>query len=375
MAKILILGGGFGGVIAAEILAKELSDDHQITLISRSRTFVFYPALVRLAFGKCKPEDVNFDLRQTMLSRRINFIEAEVARFDLLQRKVIIAHGEVEGKLPYDYLIFALGRRLATEQITGFYEHAHHLLDLNNAVKFGKALSLFHEGRALIGQCPGARLPIPVYETAFALSRLLEARNERKSSRIMIVSPTSPGLEFGDNNIAGALRTALDQHGIQILPEFPISRVTFGTVYNELGQAIKYDLLMLLPPFQGSSVASYLGITNKEGYINVKPTMQVEGAERMYAVGDCVNFKGPKTAHMAVNQATVAAANLVAEIKGAEPVSLYRHEMKLVIDEGGSDSVYAHKDLSLGEHASVGQNRFWGWAKRVQEKYWQAAHS
>ena len=59
MAKVLILGGGFGGVVAAERLAAQLSDDHQITLVSRSRNFVFYPALVRLAFGKCKPRTLH----------------------------------------------------------------------------------------------------------------------------------------------------------------------------------------------------------------------------------------------------------------------------------------------------------------------------
>src|SRR5215204_5459201 len=106
MAKVLILGGGFGGVVAAERLAEQLSDEHQITLVSRSRKFVFYPALVRLAFGKCQPEDVSIDLRESTLSRRVNFIEAEVARIDPLERRVFIAHGEVEGKLPYDYLIF-----------------------------------------------------------------------------------------------------------------------------------------------------------------------------------------------------------------------------------------------------------------------------
>ena len=100
MAKVLILGGGFGGVVAAERLAKELGDEHQITLVSRSRRFVFYPALVRLAFGKCQREDVSFDLRRTMLSRRVNFIEAEIARIDGHERKVNIAHGEVEGHLP-----------------------------------------------------------------------------------------------------------------------------------------------------------------------------------------------------------------------------------------------------------------------------------
>jgi len=59
MAKVLILGGGFGAVVAAERLAKDLGDEHQITLVSRSRRFVFYPALVRLAFGKCEPEDAS----------------------------------------------------------------------------------------------------------------------------------------------------------------------------------------------------------------------------------------------------------------------------------------------------------------------------
>src|SRR4026207_716914 len=153
MAKVLILGGGFGGVVAAERLAEQLGDEHQITLVSRSRHFVFYPALVRLAFGKCHRNDVSFDLRERMLDRRVNFVEAEVAHIDPFERKVTIAHGEVEGTLSYDYLVFALGRRLATERITGFYEHAHHLLNVDKAMKFGKAIQNFHEGRALLGQC------------------------------------------------------------------------------------------------------------------------------------------------------------------------------------------------------------------------------
>src|ERR1044071_4084643 len=197
MARILILGGGFGGVVAAERLAERLGDEHQITLVSRSHQFVFYPALVRLAFGKCGRDDVCFDLRESLLSRRVNFIEAEVARIDPLERKVTIAHGEVEGKLPYDYLIFALGRRLATERVRGFYEHAHHLLNVDNAIKFGKALTNFHGGQAVIGQCAGARLPIPVYETAFALAKRLEENGDRERVRITIVSPDAIGTEFG----------------------------------------------------------------------------------------------------------------------------------------------------------------------------------
>jgi sulfide:quinone oxidoreductase len=375
MAKVLILGGGFGGVIAAERLAKELGDQHQITLVSRSRWFVFYPALVRLAFGKCQREDVSFNLRDTLLNRRVNFIEAEVARIDPVEQKVTIAHGEVEGHLPYDYLIFALGRRLATERITGFYEHAHHLLSVEKALRFGKAVAGFHEGRAVIGQCPGARLPVPVYETAFALSRLLDERGERERVRITIVSPDPPGLQLGDADVTIALRKALSTHDIEFRPDFPIDRVTPGAATTSDGHGINFNLLMLLPPFQGSAAASHLGITNEESYINVDSTMRVVGVERMYAVGDCLNFSGPKMGHMAVRQAEVAAANLAAEIDGHLPVSHYLHDLRLVIDEGGSDSIYVHKDIWTDEPALVRQGRFWSWAKRAQERYWEAAHS
>jgi len=375
MAKVLILGGGFGGVVAAERLAEQLGDEHQITLVSRSRWFVFYPALVRLAFGKCQREDVSLNLRQTLLTERVNFIEAEVARIYPVERKVTIAHGEVEGKLSYDYLIFALGRRLATEQITGFYEHAHHLLSVEKALRFGKAVAEFHEGSAVIGQCPGARLPVPVYETAFALARLLDERGERDRARITIVSPDPPGLHLEDSDVSIALRNALAAHDIEFRPDFPIDRVTPGAAATSNGQGINFNLLMLLPPFQGSAAATHLGITNEESYINVDSAMHVVGVERMYAVGDCVNFTGPKMGHMAVRQAEVAATNLAAEIAGHLPVSRYIHDMKVVIDEGGSDSIYVHKEIWSNEPANVRQGRFWSWAKRAQEKYWEAAHS
>jgi sulfide:quinone oxidoreductase len=375
MANILILGGGFGGVVAAESLAKQLPKEHQITLVSRSPRFIFYPELVRLAFGKCEPDDISFDLREAMLERRVRFIETEVARIEPYARRVIVAHGEIEGVLPYDYLLFALGRRLATERITGFFEHAQHLLTVDGALKFGETLRNFHEGRAVVGQCAGTRLPVPVYETAFALSRLFEERGEVERVRITIVSPDPPGLQFGDGDVARAMRTALDEHYIEYLPDFPIEKVTPGSVLTSNSHAINYGLLMLLPPFRGPSAVLGLGITDDDGYINVDRAMRVQGVENMYAVGDCVNFIGAKMGHMAVRQAEVASANIALEIEGLEPLPVYDHEMMLVIDEGGGDTIYLHKGLWADKPTIVRQGRFWTWAKRVHEKYWLAKHS
>src|SRR5688572_11746320 len=102
MANVLVLGGSFGGVIAAERLAKLLASEHQITLVSRDSRFVFYPALVRLAYGGCEPDDISFDLREAMLNRRIRFVQAEVARVNPEERYVRLAHGDIVGDMPYD---------------------------------------------------------------------------------------------------------------------------------------------------------------------------------------------------------------------------------------------------------------------------------
>lgn len=375
MAKVLLLGGGFGGVVAAERLAEELGEEHQITLISRSRNFVFYPALVRLAFGKCDVEDVQFDLRHALLNRKVNFIEAEVGHIDPFERKVTIAHGDVEGKLPYDYLIFALGRRLATEKITGFYEHAHHLLNVDKTIKFGKALEKFHKGRVVLGQCSGARLPVPVYETAFALSRLLEEKGEREHVKITVVSPETLERDLGDATGAAVLEQALQARGIEFLPEVRITSLSQNSATTHSGGAINFDLLMLVPPFRGSSAASYMEVTDDEGYIRVDRTMRVAGHERLYAVGDCTTFPGPKLGHMAVRQAEVAARSLAAAINGREPTGHYVHEMRIVIEGAASNGFYLHKDILSSEPAIVRQGRFWSWAKRMQQSYWEATHS
>jgi sulfide:quinone oxidoreductase len=216
---------------------------------------------------------------------------------------------------------------------------------------------------------------VPVYETAFALDQLLKERGERDRAKITIVSPDPLGGQVGGADVVPALQTALNDHGIEFLPDFPINLVTDKEVWTGTGQRLAYDLLMLVPPFEGPSEAMYTGISDPNNYIRVDRHMRVSGAERMYAVGDAVNFLGPKMGHMAVLQGEVAAANLAAEIEGREPVARYDHELMLVIDEGGKDSIYLHKNLWDQSAASVRHGRFWSWSKQVQEKYWSRQHS
>ena len=374
MAKVLIVGGGFGGVVAAESLAKKLGHDHEITLVSRSRKFLFYPALVRLAFGKCEPDDIAFDIREAMIDRRVRFVEGEVARIHPTERHITFARGDFVGDMPYDFLILALGRRLRTEQVTGFFEHAHHLLNVRDAEKFGDAARLFNQGHAVIGHCPGARMPVPVFEAAFALSRLLEECGKRDQCTITIVSNESPDEMFGGIPMSEALNGPLASHRIELVSDFAITQVTPNSVIADDGRKLSGDLTILIPPFGGPGALVGTGLTDTEGYVCVDTTMRVEGLERIYAAGDCVSFKGPKMGHMAVRQAEVAAENLVAEIEGRALTANYDHDMMLVLD-AGDESIFVHKDLWSDDEANIHHSRFWAWAKRKQERYWKAKHA
>jgi sulfide:quinone oxidoreductase len=375
MSKVLVVGGGFAGVVAAESLAKELEGKHEVTLVSRSRQFLFYPGLVRFAFGQSKPDDLGFDLRQAMHDRGVSFVQAEVARIVPHERKVIIAGGDLIGAMPYDFLVLAFGRRLATERVTGFYENAHHLLTLDATLKFAAAVDNFHQGHAVIGSCPGARLPVPVFETAFALSRALKLRGERSHCTITVVSDETPAEMFGGAAVLEKLLDSLKSHGIELVSDFPISQVTPTSIIASDGRAIDSNLRMLVPPFCGPSPVLYTGLTGAEGYVRVDAAMRVVGEQRIYAAGDCVSFSGPKMGHMAVRQGEVAAANLRAEIEGRAPEAVYNHALMLVIDTSDHDSIFLHQGPETDDPADVQQGRFWSWAKRQQERYWKATHN
>src|SRR5215470_20319252 len=279
MSNILVLGGGFAGVVAAETLARRLGPEHQVTLVSRHREFTFFPSLVRLAFGRLKAEDVFFDLSHAMRSQRVALTQAGVADYDPDKRFVVVRRGRLEWRIAHDYLVFALGRRLAAERVPGFFKYAHHLLTVDAALRFGEAIKGFHGGHAVIGYCQDARLAVPVYETAFALDRLLRARGERDRARITIVSPEKLGGLLGGDAIATTLREALDERGIEFAPDFPVNHVTEKEVWAGDGQRMDYDLLMLVPPFQGPTQARRAGCADPNGYIRVNNRMRVHLAE------------------------------------------------------------------------------------------------
>lgn len=374
MANILILGGGFGGLMTAERLVSSLDSTHQITLVSPNRNFTFYPALVHLAFGDCEPEDLQFDLQIKLNDLGVRFIQGETLRINHHRKTVEITGDDVSGEIGYDFLIIAPGRRLATEKVAGFFEHAHHLLGAKAAQKFGEAVNNFRTGTIIVGMCPDARLPVPVCETAFALARKFETEMREGKVEIKVVFPESLESAFGGAVLHKELEAAFKRHKIKVLYDVPVCEITSEEIVSARKHRIKYDLLMLVPPFRGNSLHNNLPVTNEQDFIKVDDLMRVQTLEKTYAVGDVVAFSGPKFAHMAVRQAEVAAANIISEITGKVPEQTYYHEIAAIIDAGGADSIYLHYGIWDDTLYRLKKGRFWGWAKEVHDRFWRAKH-
>ncbi|MEQ1763880.1 MAG: FAD-dependent oxidoreductase [Pyrinomonadaceae bacterium] len=374
MANILILGGGFGGVVVAEQLAASLGSGHQITLVSPNRSFTFYPALVQLAFGKCQPEDIQFNLDEKLKELGVRYVQGEMIRIHPVRRKVEVAGDDFRGEIAYDYLVIAAGRRLATEKVPGFFENAQHLLGVKAALKFGILVDKFREGRILVGLCPDARLPVPVCETAFALAKKFEAEMAEGKIQVSVIFPDSLEDAFGGAKLHKELEAAFDRHRISVHYEVPIREITFNQVSSSQGHEIKCDLLMLVPPFRGNAALRNLDITDESDFVKVDGFMRVHELDRTYAVGDIVAFSGPKLAHMAVRQAEVAAANIVSEISGEAPAKEYYHEIAAVIDANGPDSIYLHYGIWDDTLYRLKKGRFWGWAKEAHDALWRTKH-
>ena len=374
MANVLILGGGFGGLIAADRLSASLDSSHNITLVSPNHDFTFYPSLVRLAFGECDPADITFDLRRKLNQARVHFVRGEMTAINPRTNRVTVAGDEFRGDIAYDYLVIALGRRLATEKVTGFFEHAHHLLGVKAALKFGEAINAFREGDVVVGMCPDAQLPIPVCETAFAFARKFENAIRDGDIRLKVVFPGPLESVFGGATLHKELESSFRHHRINVLYDIPVSKVTETEVLSSAGHALKHDLLMLVPPFRGNAALEPLGITDEMDFVNVDKMMRVDRLERTYAVGDITAFDGPKLAHMAVRQADVAAANITSEIDGKKPTEEYYHEIAMVIDAGGSDSIYLRYGITDETLYGLRKGRIWGLAKNTHDRIWQARH-
>src|SRR6266481_2678186 len=130
--RVLILGGGFGGLYAALEFEKRRDPDIEVTLISEENFFLFTPMLHEVAASALDLTHIVNPIRKML--RPVRFFEGEIQSIDLLDRQVVVAHGFDQHALEYDHIVFALGCVTNFYNIPGLHERAVTMKSLGDAI-------------------------------------------------------------------------------------------------------------------------------------------------------------------------------------------------------------------------------------------------
>lgn len=323
--RVVVLGGGSGGLVAATRLGREIGAQHEVTLIDRRQEHVYMPALLFLMVGQRRPEDITRRLER-LRRRNVNVVQAEIEGIDPQRGEVLTS----DGAYGYDHLIISLGMRPVPDQIPGFAEGADHAWEMDAALRLRDKLEAFDGGRILIGVPPGPyRCPPAPYETQYVLHDYFLQRGIR--DRVEMAFFTRDPMPRGpDHDPSVWMDAQARERGITQHYSFAVESIDPGdrVVHGRYGLSLGYDLLFMIPPHQPSQVLIDSRLADSVTGVRVDYDTLATRWDNVYAIGDCADMPASKAGVVAHQEAEVVAHNVAAKVRGwGEPETLRLHTM------------------------------------------------
>jgi sulfide:quinone oxidoreductase len=329
---IVIVGGGVGGTIVANIVARALgSDEADVTVIDSTGEHVYMPGWLYLPFNENEGVELSRPERR-LLNRHVQLVTGTVVNIDTQNRELSVQSGPgvggsavktTQSTYAYDYLVLATGARLAPEDLPGLTNGTgdwHDFYSLEGALRLRSALHNFDGGRIVlaIGGIPYRCPPAPL-EFVFLLDEWLQKRGIRGRTEVQYLYPL-PRV-FPIESVAEVATPLLEDRGIKYTIFFNTEEVdTEQKVVRSLeGEEVPYDLLVVVPPHRGSRLIEAAGLGDAQGWLPThRETLEVKNQERLFALGDATDLPVSKSGSAAHFQAKVVAARLISAIRGTE---------------------------------------------------------
>jgi NADH:quinone reductase (non-electrogenic) len=339
--KIVILGGGFGGVYAALELERTLAreDDIQITLINRDNFFLFTPMLHEVAASDLDITHIVNPVRK--LLKRIEFFDGDVQSIDLPGKRIIVTHGIRDPhphELEYDHLIIALGSVTNFFNLPGLEEHALTMKSLGDAIHLRNRL-IHHMEEADFECCPAMRGPLLTFVVAgagFAGAETIASINDflreaikfyphltEEMLRVVLVHPGPFILPELGEKLGQYAQRKLAERGVEIRVNTRVAGCTDEKVSLNDGTTIKTQTLLWTAGTSPNPLLNDLPCEKERGRLLVNECLEVKGWPGVWALGDCALVPdlttgkySPPTAQHALREGKVVARNIAAEIRG-----------------------------------------------------------
>ncbi len=384
---IVILGGGVGGLVAANELRRLLPDEHRIVLVEKNPQHAFAPSFLWLMNGDRQREQVTQDIRQ-LVRPGIEVLLADAQAIDLSNHCVTTS----VQTLNYDYLIVALGAELAPQAIAGLAESAHTFYTFDGAMELHDTLSGFSGGKvavvvsAIPYKCPGAP-----HEGSMLIADVLRKRGLGDKTEVHLFTPEPQPMPVAGPVLGDAVKQMLAERGVAFHPLHKLIRVDSDAreLVFDGKDPFKYDLLVAIPPHRGPKIANEAGLTNDAGWIPVDRATLRTQHENVYAVGDAtaISIPGrwkpdvalmlPKAGVFAHAQAEVAAGRIAAEIMGRNKKDEFPGIGYCMLEAGESLSGFAFGNFFAEPSPQIELRkigRSWHLGKVLFEQWWLAPY-
>lgn len=372
--KILIIGGGMGGTILANNLARRLAAEIrarkvQLTMLTASEKHMYQPGLLYLALGRMTPDELYRD-QASLLEPGIDLQVDPVETFELDKNQVKTKGGRTHG---YDILVIATGSRPVPEMIPGLAEHAESFYTEQTALKMFKRLQAFQGGRVVIAMGVPHKCPMAPLEITFMLHDYFKDRGIRDKVQLHYTYPV--GRVHSLENVAKWAAPEFDRLGITYETLFNMKEVDGKgqVVRSEEGTEAKYDLLITIPAHKGMEVIE----KNKLGQGGFIPTnktkLTMEGHPNVYVIGDTTNIPISKAGSTAHYQAETLGENIAAIVKLGQPVREHDGKVFCFIECGKDRATYAMFNYTTPPDPKP-PSRAIHWFKMAYNKlYWTSA--
>ncbi|MGG1877838.1 NAD(P)/FAD-dependent oxidoreductase [Paenibacillus cisolokensis] len=362
--KIVILGAGYGGILTAQRLQKELNyNEADVTLVNRHDYHYITTHLHMPAAGTDSIENTRVSISKLIDEFKIDLVKSSVQEIRLHDKKVILE----DGTLSYDYLVIGLGGEPETFGIPGLAEHAMTIRSINSVRLIREHIeyqfALYKNERK-----PQERINFIVGGAGFSGIEFVAELADRipKLCKEFDVDPTLvniynieaapsalPG--FAPELVDYAIKT-LEKKGVTFKFGTAIQECLPGGVILNNGEEIKAATIVWTGGIRGNRLVEAAGFETMRGRVKVDEYLRAPGYENIYIIGDnslIFNDEGrpyPPTAQIAMQQGVCCAQNIVASIRNKPMKTFEFHNKGTVASLGKGEGI-----------AVVGDKKYQGW--------------
>ncbi len=344
--NIVIIGGGTGGVIAANILGRKIGKKSSITLISDREKILYEPDNLFRVFDT-KDTKKQFKSLKNVVNKRVQIVNEHVIKVDPKLQNVVTEKGN---SFPYDYLMIASGAKYVYERVPGFKKAAHHYHSPNAALKLRDALKEFSEkakdSSETLHVVTGVsdlpyKCPVATLEFAMMASHYFKKKKLKNKVKIHYLSPLASA--FSIEKVSKKVEKRFEKLGIELHTFFNVEEILpdTKTITSLEGDEIQYDLLVLVPPHMGQDFIIDSGIGDEDGWVPVdRYTLEHTDYPNIYSFGDASDLPVSKSGSAAHHTSKIASKRILSRLKGKEPKKKYKGHVQCFLMTSLSSSYF-----------------------------------